>query len=299
MKDLLLIGLKGPLAQPRFLPLFLRLVLVVVLTLWTQVGGLLIWPTLAISVDNLGLKQRLIRIMAPIAAYIFGLFALIPMMSGWFGMERLPCFTENRTPLAARTVLTCLSGRNYVQPHVLDTLSDVANKIHRVYPKLTLHYLDASFPFRGPPLFPHMAHNDGLSVDMSFFWKRKDSDTPVESPSPIGYFGYVAPPYDRQCAPPFLFLGLIPVDLRHDLTWLQSMLPDHVIDLKQTRSLIGFFTARNEVEQIVIEPHLLKRMGDSKGKLVKNLCDQARHDDHFHMDFKAIVSGDDETKAGQ
>lgn len=296
MKDILITGLKGPFAQPRIWPLFWRLTWVVLLTLWTQVGGLFIWPTLAVSVDNIGFRQRFIRIILPVASYMLGTFAIVPVVAGWFGMRPLPCFSTATVPIEARSALTCISSRNYVQHHVFDSMTGVAKKLHRVYPKLTLHYMDASHPFKGLPVFPHMHHSNGLSVDMSYLWKDKKSGTPIPSPSPVGYFAYVQPTYPRECAPPFLFLGLIPVDLRHDLDWLQPWFPKREMDLKQTRSMMGFFTAETDVEQLVIEPHLLKRMGDLKGKVVKNKCDQSRHDDHFNVDFKPpfFVAGETE-----
>ncbi len=285
MKERAIALLKGPFAQNTRRARYLRLALVLVLSFFTQVGGLFIWVTLCLNADDIGWRHRLKRWFLPLAAYLFGTFALMPKISHLWGRVVLPCSSSFGYPLSARTSLSCLANRRYVKPHVRDTVLEVSKKIDRLYPLVELHYFDAGFPVPRLPLFPNTTHKSGLELDFSFIWKDLSSRKLLPSPSPIGYWGYSQPKTPRECGSPYRFLGVIPVDYRLDLPWFQWFLPNLKIDTKKTKVLLGFFTQHSEVRQVVLEPHLIQTLADNNSKIIPNACDMARHDDHFHIDF--------------
>jgi hypothetical protein len=65
---------------------------------------------------------------------------------------------------------------------------NVAKAMNSKYPGSVVNYLDANFPFyNGFPLIPHLSHNDGKKLDLSFYYKTKDQKETNLVPSFIGY----------------------------------------------------------------------------------------------------------------
>ena len=184
--------LLGPLAQPRWRDVFIRLIIVGILTIITQVGGLLIWPTLCLSSNDIGWRYRLQRVFSPIFVYFIGSWWLVPSVAAFFNSVPMPCSAKRDYPIAPRSSLTCLTNRNYVQKEVRDEILAKAKLYGRLYSRSELHYLDAGFPFPVPfmPTLPHLSHHDGKKIDLSFVW-HKDGQS-LFSPSPLGYGNHIS-----------------------------------------------------------------------------------------------------------
>jgi murein endopeptidase len=101
------------------------------------------------------------------------------------------------------------------------------------------------------------------------------------SPSPVGYWVY-EPPRRGEPAPCDGREGA----LRWDFRWFQRLGTRHELDEAATRDLILAFAARPEVEKILLEPHLKERLEITNPKVRFQGCEAARHDDHFHVQFR-------------
>jgi len=71
-----------------------------------------------------------------------------------------------------------------------------------------------------------------------------------------------------------------------DFRWVQGLGDGYELDEAATRDLIAAFAQRAEVEKILLEPHLRARLGITNSKVRFQGCDAARHDDHFHVQFR-------------
>jgi hypothetical protein len=286
LPDLLKLVLLGPFAQPRRKPMLIRLGIVAVMTLLTEVGGLLIWPFLSFSADNIGTKQTALKWLLPISGYLLLTKLALPVAAGTVGSVPLPCKATREHPIEPRSALTCLLARNYARPQVREGLMLAAKRMSRRYERVELNYLDAGFPFRLMPMLPHAYRREGLEVDMNFLWKDVGGRAARPSPSPLGYGHYVEPREPRDCPPEQLYhIGSIPIDLRWELSWMQKLMPERTLDVARTRAMVGYIAGQKEVLQIMLEPHLHGKLGSKNGKTVANPCKIARHDDHFNVRF--------------
>lgn len=263
-----------------------HVLLVVLLTLLTQVGGL-IW-LIALIINRLFFQKRKIRFAAwPIFAvlYLLATFFVVPPLARKFGRVQLPL---NSNPhLRSENICFFLFNRNYVRPELKTAVEAVAEKLQAKYPGAVVWYLDACFPFiEGYPLEPHFSHRDGKKIDLAFFWNEVKTGQPTHgTPSPIGYGvcaeaqpgeydynkfcmdkGYWYISLDKQLAAPFFN-------------------PDrYVFDLDKNRELVRLFAENQSVGKILIEPHLKTRLGlEGFDKLRRQGCKAARHDDHIHI----------------
>lgn len=227
----------GPLA---YLPwswgwaLFL-LALCGVLTVLTQVGGLLLWVSLPFLASAAGRLRPWSRIAAGIEAatiflllYALACLFVVPPLAAMGGRVPLPCFGDT---LRSRSVLYCALNRHYVRRDLRALVEDMADAVTRTHPGAKVRTLDAGFPFLdGFPLLPHLSHRNGTAVDLALFYVGRDG-WPAPSPSPLGYQIRV-----RTSGEATLDDGTI-----HDvLRWLQdaevARRDDHIhVQIRQTR----------------------------------------------------------------
>lgn len=149
----------------RILKIALGLILICLLTVVTQVGGLVFLISLLTFglIDN-RLNERWTRVIAKLVSfatlYLIFVFVVVPLTAKSFGRVQLPVF-ENRH-LKPANIWTCLLNRNYVRPQLREITYKVAENMNIKYPGTTINYLDANFPFIDKfPLLPHLSHNDG------------------------------------------------------------------------------------------------------------------------------------------
>lgn len=249
--------------------------LVVASTVFTQVGVVLWVP--------LGLGARARRPV--LATFLAGLFtyavacAIVPFLAARSGRVPLPCLPGG--PLAPRSVLFCAANRHYVVPELRTALDDVAAAVERDHPGTVVLYLDAGFPFGGMPLLPHLSHGDGRKVDLALLYADASGSPLGSGGSPIGYWGYVAPPPGTPVACP---AGVW--DLRWDLDVVQPVLSRAALDDGRTRALVRAAVGHPSVGKVLLEPHLQARLGVSSTRLRFQGCGAARHDDHVHVQLR-------------
>lgn len=258
--------------------------LILLLTILTQVGGVLLLIMLPfLHMIRLASKwqQVLLRGGIFLLIYTSAVFLLIPPLASLNNRVPLPCFTDEKTPLAAANIGYCLLLRNYVTPQVSHRLQNIARTLQQQYTHdSTLYYLDASFPFwDGFPLLPHLSHKDGLKVDLAYHYRHKTTEQPLDSPPAwLGYWFYEQPesPENAACQGKRSWL-------RWDFDALQSLYADYEMDEQRTRTLLKLLTP--EAQKILLEPHLKKRLRLDSSTIRFQGCHAARHDDHIHVQW--------------
>lgn len=203
-------------------------------------------------------------------------------MANQFGRTPLPA--NKHGVLAPHTYLTVLSNRHYVTPALKSELEDIANQYAKLNPSLKTIYLDANFPFiDGFPLLPHLSHNDGKKVDLSFIYSKNGKLT-NDKPSNSGYGYYEYSKSTSNQTRTCLDQGYWQYDFPKFLTLGSSK--QFMFEADKTKELLEIILKRNKTQKVFIEPHLKKRMQISHNKLRFHGCQSVRHDDHIHLQIK-------------
>lgn len=275
----------------RLIKIGLGLLLICLLTALTQVGGVVF----LISLLTFGLiDKRLNRPWTRLAAkvftfatlYLIFVFVVVPWTAKSFGRVQLPLF-ENRH-LQPANIWTCLLNRNYVRLQLREITYKVAEDMNNKYPGTTINYLDANFPFIDKfPLLPHLSHNDGKKLDLSFQYNdSKTGQMTNNIPSFIGY-GICEEPQNGE--------ENKPEDCDKKGYWQYNLLRDivsqdnkdkFIFDNKRTKELVNSFASHDGLGKIFIEPHLKTRLGLTSNKIRFHGCQAVRHDDHIHVQLK-------------
>ena len=144
-----------------------RLVIITLLTVVTQIGGI-IYLLVILFLRGKGTKKRILRLSIFLIAYVFATYLIVPQIAPRFGREKIRQ-TEN---LKAHSFFYGLANRDYVKPELNTILLNVSEKFEIQNSGIKLVYLDANFPFiNGFPLLPHLSHNDGKKIDVSFIYE--------------------------------------------------------------------------------------------------------------------------------
>ena len=150
----------------KLVKIIFHIIFILLLTVLTQVGGLIWIVTIIISII-LKYKKRYLFI----GLYFLFNLLVVPPIAKVFGREKLPVFGSN---LASKNFMYPILFRNYVNSDLKNLLLDTSEKI-ATERNFKITYLDANFPFYdGFPLVPHLSHNDGKKIDISFMYKTKD-----------------------------------------------------------------------------------------------------------------------------
>ena len=163
----------------RLLKILLGLIFVCLLTAVTQIGGVVfLISLLTFELIDKRLSKRWTRVTAKVFSfatlYLLFVFVIVPLTAPSFGRVPLPLFeTKNLKPA---NIWTCLLNRHYVRPQLRYIAYKAAESLNGRFPGTTISYLDANFPFINKfPLLPHLSHNDGKKLDLSF--QYNDSQT--------------------------------------------------------------------------------------------------------------------------
>lgn len=268
------------------LRLFLHSLVVFILTLLTEIGGV-IW-LMALAVRAMSGRQT-----RPALLLLFVLFYAVATLitqqvAPLFGRVPLSCFGGDSASFSVRSPMFCMLNRNFVTPKLKAAAVELADHMQKTFPGTKTLALDANFPFiNGFPLMPHLSHSDGRKLDIAFYYK---DETGVfrngETRSPIGYFAFEQPlPNSPQpCAGRRNWLTL-----RWDLAFLQPLFPDwHPEDRRMTEALSWLSSAGRKygIEKVFIEPHIPARLGISNDVIRFQGCRAARHDDHIHIQVR-------------
>jgi len=184
--------------------------------------------------------------------------------------------------LIPHMILTPMLNRHYVSPALRNGLIEVADELNHKDQTVKVSYLDANFPFMdGFPLLPHLSHDDGRKIDLSFYYKN-DEKPVLDKPSFSGYGTFVQPKAGESNQTQICkSSGYRQYDFTKYLT-LGSR-AGLVFDENGTRLLISTILRKMNVQKILIEPHLKNRMNLSSDKIRFHGCHAVRHDDHIHL----------------
>lgn len=265
------------------LRLVARLLLFLLLTLVTQVGGIAYLAALGLA-RLLRLNALWLRLGLFVLCYgVVTLTAILVAPS--FGRVPLPCFAGNER-LAAQSPLYCVLNRNFVVPELRDAALALAAQVDGQFPGTTTLALDGGFPFPGGlPLLPHLSHGDGRSLDIAYYYQDAEGRfRDGVTRSPIGYFAFEQPAAGSKLPCPAQPGGL---SLRWDFEVLQPLFPNYRLELKRTAAALRWLATvgveQFGVRSVFIEPHLKQALGVASDRIRFQGCRAARHDDHLHI----------------
>lgn len=262
-----------------------------ILTVLTQIGGFVFLISIYTNkwIDKLvahKLLKTTYQFIYFVILYIITTFSIVPIIAKPFGRVPLPIKETNH--LQPLNLLTCLLNRNYVRPELLEAAFDIANKMNATFEGTVVNYLDGNFPFINKfPLLPHLSHNDGKKLDLSFCYINNKLNLPTnEAPSFIGYGICEEPlPHEKNTAEFCSENGY------WQYSFLTKVVPQKNksyfnFDSTRTRALMNIITEQNNVEKVFIEPHLKTRLNLTSNKIRFHGCQAVRHDDHIHLQVK-------------
>lgn len=248
-----------------------HLIVFIFLTIITQVGGL-IW---LLAVVFSSLKSWKKRFIFPVTYLIFNIL-LIPPIASYFGREQLPWFSDELTP---RNWFYPLAFRNYVNPELKSMLLESSKTSG-----MKITYLDANFPFiDGFSLLPHLSHNDGKKIDLSFMYLNKNGKPTSKKPSVSGYGAFVD--VHNSTSTDCINQGNWQYDFTKYLTFGTNSNLQY--DSKSTHKLLKTLLSKSETQTIFIEPYLKQRLNlNNEYRIRFHGCQAVRHDDHIHLQIK-------------
>jgi hypothetical protein len=268
----------------KFLKAFGFVLVIALLTLLTQVGGIIL--LIAFGIAKLPVVSRINKfrtIITFLVLYTFSSFSIVPMVAGWFGREPLYVFNQTLRPL---TIMTCILNRHYVRAELKKAMLAVSQRMGKQHPGTILYYLDGSFPFVDRyPLLPHLSHNDGKKLDICFFYKNVNGEQLTGHPSSIGYGVYEGPKSTETDMPAYCgSLGYWQYGVLEKII-SQRKKKDFLFDSDRTKSLISHLVHDKDIRSIYIEPHLKERLQLDHPKVKFHGCIAVRHDDHIHVNL--------------
>jgi hypothetical protein len=261
-----------------FLKILLHSLCVIILTIVTQIGGIIYIISL-LCVSRKKSKHRIKRTLIFTFLYLISTFFIIPKVALIFGRIKI----EDNHKIKTHNYFTKICNRDYVTTKMHAVLTDVSLKLNQELPEIKLIYLDANFPFfDGFPLLPHLSHNDGKKIDLSFIYEDENGKTNLK-PSKSGYGIFEAPlKGEKNQTKICKQKGSWQYDFTKYLT-----LGTHSNHLKFSKSgtkiLINKILANQNVSKIFIEPHLKVRLHLKNSKIRFHGCNAVRHDDHIHL----------------
>ncbi|WNJ17964.1 hypothetical protein [Pontibacter sp. G13] len=260
---------------------------VLVLTVFTQIGGFVL--LLSLMVAHL-LRHRkpqrwpkwAFKTFIFLGTYLLFNIAIVPPLARLTGRVPLPVFSSET--LVPKQLGYCLMNRHYVEPELKALLEDAGKHLSTQFPGTAITYLDANLPFwDGFPLLPHLSHNDGEKVDLAFFYQDE------------------AGAYARNHTRTWLGYGSIEAPTSREKNWTEICLSrgywqynfietftgpdeDMALDRDRTASLIRYLARSPKTGKILLEPHLKYRWGlGGFNKIRFHGCHAVRHDDHIHL----------------
>ncbi|MGO4484747.1 hypothetical protein EFD55_26040 [Rhizobium pisi] len=260
------------------------LLIVVILTLLTQIGGIAYLLALA-AARAIGARRFPAKLALFLLCYAGATFAA-GLAAPMFGRVPLSCLSGTGDHLVVRSPIYCALNRNYVTPGMRDLAQALATHMDQEFPGTVTVALDANFPFmNGFPLLPHLSHADGRKLDFAYYYQDADGNfLNGVTRSPIGYFAFEepAPGDELPCAGRSDWLTT-----RWDFDALQPLFPAYGLEKQRMSAMIAWLTTegvtRFHLEKIFIEPHLKNALGITDTHVRFQGCRAARHDDHIHI----------------
>jgi hypothetical protein len=269
----------------------LGLLLFAVLTLLTQVGGIVFvicWLVSRFLSRIPAWRRAAINIALFAALYAVLSLFVVPPLAALAGRVPLPCSATADRPFATANPVFCWLNRHYVDARLVELMRVMSRDIARQYPGTVTLFLDANLPFiNGFPLLPHLSHSDGRKLDIAYYYRGAAGGyLPGQTRSPISYWAFEQPGAGDTPSPCRAGTWLT---TRWDMRFLQGLFPDRPLEPERTRAALRWLTTEGQrfgIERIFIEPYLAARLGVSSPLLGFQGCRAARHDDHIHIQIK-------------
>ncbi|MCZ4410311.1 hypothetical protein O3Q51_15960 [Cryomorphaceae bacterium 1068] len=257
------------------LMIFVHILMALLLTVITQIGGLLYLMIVLVFRKTKWGK----RLLVFIGLYALATFVIVPILAPHFGREKVKVEVVNAGYI--------LANRNYVTAEMNKTLESIEQNLKSQYPELKLVVLDANFPFLdGFPLLPHLSHDDGKKVDLAFVYEEPNGQLTNQKVSRSGYGVFVSPEEGE----------LNQADLctrkgswQYGITEYFSFGEIHsnlIFSEVANRKLLEAIIAEDRIGKVFVEPHLKERLGVVSDKIRFQGCHSVRHDDHFHIELR-------------
>jgi hypothetical protein len=275
----------------RLLKISLTIIFFCLLTVLTQVGGVvyllsILTHKLTDKWTSNNILKATYRFTSFLTLYCLTTFLIVPVIAKPLGRVPLPLTKQNH--LQPLNILTCFLNRNYVRQELKQAAFNVAKQMNDKFPGTTTNYLDANFPFVDKfPLIPHLSHNDGKKLDLSFCYRdTKTGESTNECPSFIGYGICEEPRPDEKNTADFCAdKGYWQYSFLTKVISQDSKL-DFTFDSEKTKELVNLCAAQPNIGKIFIEPHLKTRLNLTSDKIRFHGCQAVRHDDHIHVQLK-------------
>lgn len=264
----------------RWLNYSTRFLIFVLLTLITQIGGLVYILALWVS-PKLKFNFKAKQLVVFCLSYILITYLVIPPLAKIGG--RVPI--QNDDQIQPVNYFTVLLNRNYVTAQLNESLKDLGDRMSQN--GLTLYYLDANFPFvTGFPLLPHLSHNDGKKVDLALVYEDQNGSWSEKHESNSGYGVFVEPKSGevnttKRC----LSQGYLQYDFPKYLT-LGKKNEALRFSVSGTKILMRKILKMKGLQKVFVEPHLKQRMNLTDPRIRFQGCHAVRHDDHIHLQVK-------------
>jgi hypothetical protein len=262
------------------LKLITRIFIFIILTILTQIGGIIFLLSHWISNKwKRNFRFKLLVIFIPL--YLFSTIFIIPYIAPIFGRERV----KNTSKINPTNCLTVILNRNYVRPELNTLLAETLKNLDGT--NIEIHYLDANFPFMDKfPLLPHWSHNDGKKIDLSLIYQEEKGEFTNLQKSRSGYGVFEEPrPNEFNQIDICLKSGYFQYDYPKYLT-LGKINQDLVFSEYATKQLIEAIIKNENLGKLFIEPHLKSRMKLADDRIKYHGCRAVRHDDHIHIQLK-------------
>lgn len=271
----------------KVLKAFTHIVIVVLLILVTQVGGLIwiaVFGFFKYRNSNWSKSKKLLSFLV---IYVVIIFTIVPITARLGGRSMLPVFNEQIQPHNLGYVLLC---RNYVTLEMYETLQSISVSLPEPEKgTMVIRYLDAGFPFiDGFPLLPHLSHDDGRKIDIAFIYNNENAIPDDSNPSLTGYGVYVVPkngvnPTVTGCEDAghwqYGYSKFFGFETNSSIT----------VNPEFTKYLIEEILNESRTQKLFIEPHLiptfeLDQLSQHQlSKIRFHGCHAVRHDDHIHF----------------
>ena len=258
----------------------LQFLLFIFLTIITQIGGLVLLLTHGIH-RKWNANRRIPFSLLFLGLYLLMTLLVIPLLAPIIGREPV----EHSQQIRPTNYMTVLLNRNYVKSRLNEVLQKAANELANE--GIQIRYLDANFPFIDEfPLLPHLSHDDGEKIDLSFVYVNKKGDVSNQQKSRSGYGVFENPKEGESNQPQECKAkGAFQYDFPKYLTF-GSINKDIHFSEKHTKLLVQAFLKQKQVGKIFIEPHLKSRLNLTSNRVRYQGCHSVRHDDHIHVQLK-------------
>jgi hypothetical protein len=171
------------------LKILLHIIIFILLTVVTQVGGI-IYLISILLIKKSAEKKRLKRIGVFTGLYLFTTLLIVPSLAPIFGREKI----KETEFIKAHSFFYKLANRNYVRPELNKSIGEITAEFEKRNSGIKMIYLDANFPFIDKfPLLPHLSHNDGKKIDVSLIYEKQNGQLTNKKRSVSGYGAYEKP----------------------------------------------------------------------------------------------------------